>query len=81
MPYTPSTQLLPRAILADNKINVIIGVMTIVISVLSATLGWATWRLTNDRRGRSGQLIMLTLKLIFHASRLLKYATIMEFPR
>ena len=44
--------ILTRGLSADNKVNIIIGVLTIVIGILSAILAWATWRLTWDRRLR-----------------------------
>ncbi|KAE8447477.1 hypothetical protein EG329_010750 [Mollisiaceae sp. DMI_Dod_QoI] len=47
------TTLYPRGLSADNKINIIIGVLTIVIGILSAVLTWVTWRLTKDRRRHS----------------------------
>lgn len=47
----PTTMLSTRRGLSlDSKINLIIGVLTIVIGTLSAILAWATWRLTSFRR-------------------------------
>ncbi|KAH9220581.1 hypothetical protein DL95DRAFT_383073 [Leptodontidium sp. 2 PMI_412] len=53
---TPTIHILPRGISADNKINIIIGVLTIVIGILSSMLAWSTWRLTRDRRRRHGHM-------------------------
>jgi hypothetical protein len=50
--------VLTRGLSTDNKVNVIIGVLTIVIGILSAILAWATLRLTGDRRRRHGHLSM-----------------------
>jgi hypothetical protein len=44
--------IVTRGLSADNKVNIIIGVLIIVIGILSAVLAWATWRLTRDRRRR-----------------------------
>lgn len=46
--------ILARGLSEDNKINLIIGILTIVIGILSSILAWATWRLTGDRRRRLG---------------------------
>lgn len=43
---------MPRGLSVDNRINLIIGTLTIMIAVLSTLLAWATWRLTSDRRHR-----------------------------
>ena len=45
-------QLLTQGLSADNEVNIIIGVLTIAIGILSAILAWATWKLTRDRRHR-----------------------------
>jgi hypothetical protein len=39
----------------DTKVNLIIGIFTIVTGILSTLLAWAMWRLTRDRRHRYGQ--------------------------
>jgi len=39
----------------DTKVNLIIGIFTIVTGILSTLLAWAMWRLTRDRRDRSRQ--------------------------
>jgi hypothetical protein len=44
--------LLSRGLSLDNRINLIIGVLTIVVGILSTILAWAMWRLTDDRRRR-----------------------------
>jgi len=36
----------------DTKVNLIIGIFTIVTGILSTLLAWAMWRLTRDRRHR-----------------------------
>ncbi|KUJ24330.1 uncharacterized protein LY89DRAFT_18597 [Mollisia scopiformis] len=41
-----------RNLSIDNRINLIIGILSVVIGILSAILAWATWRLTDDRRRR-----------------------------
>ncbi|KAH8789897.1 hypothetical protein F5882DRAFT_401846 [Hyaloscypha sp. PMI_1271] len=38
--------LYPRSISADTKVNLIIGIFTIVTGVLSTLLAWAMWKLT-----------------------------------
>ncbi|KAH8779323.1 hypothetical protein BGZ57DRAFT_889700 [Hyaloscypha finlandica] len=38
----------------DTKVNLIIGIFTIVTGILSTLLAWAMWRLTRDRRHRHG---------------------------
>ncbi|CZR55292.1 uncharacterized protein PAC_05179 [Phialocephala subalpina] len=37
----------PRGLSLDNRINLIIGILTIIIAVLSTLLAWATWRLSH----------------------------------
>jgi hypothetical protein len=44
----------PRSLSTDTKINLIIGVFTIVTGILSLLLGWAMWRISLDRRRRHG---------------------------
>jgi len=39
----------------DTKVNLIIGIFTIVTGILSTLLAWAVWRLTRDRRNRYRQ--------------------------
>lgn len=51
-----SNYILPRGISQDNKINIIIGVLTIMIGILSSILAWSTWKLTRDRRRRLGNM-------------------------
>ncbi|TVY19214.1 hypothetical protein LARI1_G001761 [Lachnellula arida] len=48
----PSTILTPRTLSTDNTINLIIGVLTIAVGILSTILAWAMWRLTSDGRRR-----------------------------
>jgi len=45
---------LPLSLSADTKINIIIGVLTIVTGVLSTLLAWAMWKLTREARRRHG---------------------------
>ncbi|PMD42635.1 hypothetical protein L207DRAFT_510866 [Hyaloscypha variabilis F] len=47
-----SEALFPRGLSTDTKINLIIGIFTIVTGILSTLLAWAMWRLTRDRRHR-----------------------------
>ena len=43
----PAAGVVHKASLStDNKINIIIGVLTVVIGILSAIIAWATWRLS-----------------------------------
>ncbi|KAF8865315.1 hypothetical protein BDZ45DRAFT_796630 [Acephala macrosclerotiorum] len=49
MNFTQTFPLRTRGLSIDNRINIIIGVLTIVIGILSTILAWATWRLTHDR--------------------------------
>ncbi|PMD16674.1 hypothetical protein NA56DRAFT_708568 [Hyaloscypha hepaticicola] len=49
-----SKNLFSRSLSADTKINLILGVFTIVTGVLSTLLAWALWRLTRDRRRQLG---------------------------
>jgi hypothetical protein len=50
-----SLQHLPtRSLSPDTKINLIIGILTILIGILSSMPAWATWRLTGNRRRRLG---------------------------
>ncbi|TVY59525.1 hypothetical protein LCER1_G000145 [Lachnellula cervina] len=51
-PAAPSTLLTPRTLSTDNTINLIIGVLTIAVGILSTILAWAMWRLTSDGRRR-----------------------------
>ncbi|TVY78385.1 hypothetical protein LSUE1_G006623 [Lachnellula suecica] len=53
-PAYPTTlpTITKRALSTDNKINIIIGILTLVIGILSVILAWAMWRLTSDRRRR-----------------------------
>lgn len=51
-----ATTITTRDLSTDNKINIIIGVLTIVIGILSAMLAWSTWRLTKERRRLSTKL-------------------------
>ncbi|KAN0101690.1 hypothetical protein V8E51_012200 [Hyaloscypha variabilis] len=46
--------MFPRSLTADTKINLILGIFTIVTGILSTLLAWAMWRLTRDRRRRHG---------------------------
>lgn len=78
MPHRPTTQLLSRAIFSDNKLNIIIDVLTTVIGVLSAILGWTIWGLTNNRMRRSGQLSMLVLELLLQVYHPFEYVIIMS---
>ncbi|KAN0101689.1 hypothetical protein V8E51_012199 [Hyaloscypha variabilis] len=50
-----SAALFPRGLSTDTKINLIIGIFTIVTGILSTLLAWAMWRLTRDRRHRHGR--------------------------
>jgi len=36
----------------SDKINLIIGILTIVIGILSVILGWVMWRLTREHAPR-----------------------------
>jgi len=45
-----SRNILTRGLSTDNKINLIFGVFTIIIGVLSIALGWAMWRLMERPR-------------------------------
>ncbi|KAE8451059.1 hypothetical protein EG329_004731 [Mollisiaceae sp. DMI_Dod_QoI] len=47
-----SNLLAKRGLSLDTRVNLIIGILTIVIGILSAILAWATWRLTDDRQRR-----------------------------
>jgi len=60
-----SNYILPRGISQDNKINIIIGVLTIMIGILSSILAWSTWKLTRDRRRRLGNMSRYTTFLKF----------------
>ncbi|TVY49809.1 hypothetical protein LOCC1_G000436, partial [Lachnellula occidentalis] len=42
----------PRTLSTSNIINIIIGVLSIAIGILSSILAWAMWRLTSDGRRR-----------------------------
>jgi F0F1-type ATP synthase delta subunit len=44
------TLLRSRDLSTSDKINLIIGILTTIIGVLSVVLAWVMWRLTNDRR-------------------------------
>ncbi|KAL2064761.1 hypothetical protein VTL71DRAFT_3900 [Oculimacula yallundae] len=41
---------LRRGLSTDNKINIILGVLAIIVAVLSAMIAWSTWRGTRRRR-------------------------------
>ncbi|KAH8779321.1 hypothetical protein BGZ57DRAFT_889691 [Hyaloscypha finlandica] len=50
---SPSVEDIPsRSLSTDTKVNLIIGIFTIVIGALSTLFAWAMWRLTEDRRRR-----------------------------
>jgi len=47
-----ASKIISRALSEENKIALIIGIFSIVTSILSILLAWATWRLTRNRRRR-----------------------------
>ncbi|KAK0119116.1 hypothetical protein ONS96_012181 [Cadophora gregata f. sp. sojae] len=56
--------LTPRSLSTENKINVIIGVLAIVVATISAMIAWSTWKLSRRRRrllhdGKSNPVILL----------------------
>lgn len=60
------SQLLKRALSPDNKINITIGTLSIVIGFLSVVLAWATWKLTRDRRRRLSHMGMYSYLFLSH---------------
>lgn len=46
------TAITTRALSPDTTINLIIGILTLAVGLLSAILAWAMWRVSSDGRRR-----------------------------
>jgi hypothetical protein len=43
----------PRDISSDNTVNIVFGLASVVIGIVTITFGWLMWKLKKKREGKS----------------------------